>query len=370
MATPSSSCLVCGLPLTGALAAVLGVFGVKRGTRNPNCCTRCNAHIEEGRLVELTMLFADLSSFTELTGRLGAESTFGVVDKYLRAASEELTAHGAFIDKYVGDAVMAFFNVPVKREDHAAAAVAAARRLQQRLPELSKDLGEDLRASVGIATGFARVGRLGSDDAKDYTAIGDVVNRAARLQAQAKAGQILVSREVYERIQDKYPNVAPESLVLKGFREPAVAYRLGGTGAAAGPAEAVPPPAGPQLTWGGLAMAVMGGGCLGKIFVGSAALAWGAGAGSALLALSMWLDHNVFRVPLLIAAAGAAVWSLVRLFAEARERAAVEAKNGCIVPTPGEKMRNLLVAAVSFMALGLVTIEVLLHNLLRHGPKP
>ena len=196
----SRACLVCGLPLAGALASVLALAGIKRSARNPNCCTRCNVHIEEGRLVELTMVFADLSSFTELTARLGAESTYEVVDKYLRAAAGVLTAHGAFIDKYIGDCVMAFFNAPVKREDHAAAAVAAALELQRRLPALSKELGHELRASIGISTGYARVGRLGSDDVKDYTAIGDVVNQAARLQAQARAGEILLAENVYARV--------------------------------------------------------------------------------------------------------------------------------------------------------------------------
>ena len=140
--------------------------------------------------MEMTVVFADLSSFTEMTGRLGATTTYSVVDEFLRLASTTLMSHGAFIDKYIGDAVMALFNVPIKRADHAAAAVAASAKLQELLPGLSERLGVPLRASIGIASGFARVGRLGSDDIKDYTAIGDVVNQAARLQAQAGATEI------------------------------------------------------------------------------------------------------------------------------------------------------------------------------------
>ena len=149
--------------------------------------------------MEMTVVFADLSSFTEMTGRLGATTTYSVVDEFLRLASTTLMSHGAFIDKYIGDAVMALFNVPIKRADHAAAAVAASAKLQQLLPELSERLGMPLQASIGIASGFARVGRLGSDDIKDYTAIGDVVNQAARLQAQAGPSEILVSQDVYQR---------------------------------------------------------------------------------------------------------------------------------------------------------------------------
>jgi len=143
--------------------------------------------------VEMTVVFADLSSFTEMTGRLGATTTYSVVDEFLRLASTTLVSHGALIDKYIGDAVMALFNVPIKRADHAAAAVAAAAQLQQLLPELSERLGMPLQASIGIASGFARVGRLGSDDIKDYTAIGDVVNQAARLQSRQRFFNLTVT---------------------------------------------------------------------------------------------------------------------------------------------------------------------------------
>lgn len=358
----ASACLVCGMPLAGAPGFLLSLAGIKRSARNPHCCTRCNVHIEEGRLVELTMLFADLSSFTELTARLGAESTYGVVDKYLRAAAGVLTARGAFIDKYIGDCVMAFFNAPVKREDHAAAAVEAARELQRRLPELSKELGVDLRASIGIATGYARVGRLGSDDVKDYTAIGEVVNQAARLQAQARAGEVLVSENVYARVAGRYPGVLREELVLKGFREPSSAYRIKADGVAGEPASPVPAPIGPALDWGGFLLALAGGGCTGKIFLGSAALGAWAGSGSALLTFVFWLDGSPWRPVLLFAAAASALASLFLAAREHRQRRALEAKNGCIVATPSEKRRNALVVLLSLAALLFVAAELTLHT--------
>src|ERR1041384_1850648 len=218
------NCLVCGIPFVGLGAAFLRWRGIRRSPRNPHCCTQCGAHLEEGRLVEITVVFADLSSFTEMTDRLGATPTYSVVDEFLRLASTTLTSHGAFIDKYIGDAVMALFNVPIKRADHAAAAVAASAKLQELLPELSERLGVLLHASIGIASGFARVGRLGSDDIKDYTAIGDVVNQAARLQAQAGPGEILVSQDVYREVVALYPGVLPETLTLKGFPQPTSGY--------------------------------------------------------------------------------------------------------------------------------------------------
>ena len=212
----AANCLVCGLPLVGLAAVFLRWRGIRRSPRNPNICTQCGAHLEEGRLVEMTVVFADLSSFTEMTRRLGATTTYSVVDEFLRLASTTLTSHGALIDKYIGDAVMALFNVPIKRADHAAAAVAAAAKLQEVLPELSARLGVPLQASIGIASGFARVGRLGSDDIKDYTAIGDAVNQAARLQAQARATEIVVSQDVYQEVASAYPGVPAELFALKG----------------------------------------------------------------------------------------------------------------------------------------------------------
>ena len=84
-------------------------------------------------MVEITVLFADLSSFTELTQDLGAEKTHEVVDAFLRMATEVLVKHGAFIDKYVGDAVMALFNVPIRHDDHPLRAVSAATELSAAL---------------------------------------------------------------------------------------------------------------------------------------------------------------------------------------------------------------------------------------------
>ena len=83
----AANCAVCGIPFSGLAAVFLRLRGIRRSPRNPNCCTQCGAHLEEGRLVEMTVVFADLSSFTEMTGRLGATTTYSVVDEFLRLAS-------------------------------------------------------------------------------------------------------------------------------------------------------------------------------------------------------------------------------------------------------------------------------------------
>src|SRR5262249_45148366 len=83
----AANCAVCGIPFSGLAAVFLRWRGIRRSPRNPNCCTQCGAHLEEGRLVEMTVVFADLSSFTEITGRLGASTTYSVVTEFVSLTS-------------------------------------------------------------------------------------------------------------------------------------------------------------------------------------------------------------------------------------------------------------------------------------------
>ncbi len=285
--------------LSGALSAVYRTFGIKRSPRNPNICTRCSTHVEEGRMVEITVLFADLSSFTELTQDLGAEKTHEVVDAFLRMATEVLVKHGAFIDKYVGDAVMALFNVPIRHDDHPLRAVSAATELSAALKTLGADFNLDLKASIGIATGFARVGRLGSDDSKDYTAIGDVVNLAARLQGKASAGEILISEESLSKHPAEFGEAKSEQVALKGFREPVTAYRLRGNHATrliGDPPESL---SRETTSIGAIIFGILGAPCAVVTLIGPLAVALGAGSVFGLAGLLTFLDQSMLRVPVL-----------------------------------------------------------------------
>jgi adenylate cyclase len=360
------NCLVCGIPLVGLTAVFLKWRGIRRSPRNPHCCTQCGAHLEEGRLVEMTVVFADLSSFTEMTGSLGATATYSVVDEFLRLASTTLINHGAFIDKYIGDAVMALFNVPIKRDDHAAAAVAASAKLQELLPELSGRLDMSLHASIGIASGFARVGRLGSDDIKDYTAIGDVVNQAARLQAQAGPSEILVSQDVYREAASAYPDVPPETVVLKGFPQRAVAYRLNGKPQSALPTASWMPENRPAMNWSAVMLAFLGSGCLGSNIAAALVLAFGGGSAAALYALARWFDSSPARVPFLIIATLIASIVLASLERQRRIRRDCMARRSCLEMTPQERRQIRLAAGLATVSLMLICVELLLHYAIGH----
>jgi len=346
------------------MSVVFRSVGIKRSSRNPNICTRCSTHIEEGRLTEITVLFADLSSFTELTQDLGAEKTHEVVDAFLRTATEVLVKHGAFIDKYIGDAVMALFNVPIRHDDHARRAILAAIELGATLRSLSDRFGLDLQASVGIATGYARVGRLGSEDNKDYTAIGDVVNLAARLQGKAGAGEILISEGSYVAHAAAFPEARSELLVLKGFREPVTAYRLHGK-PSAHPADVQPPaPVSEKTSLGAIIFGVLGAPCAVSTLIGPLAVAFGAGGLFGLAGALTFLDQSVIRIPILVLATLAALANLYTLWHARSLRLQEKVSPQLVAMTTLEKRRTIFVFAASLATLGIVVFEVIAHAIL------
>jgi adenylate cyclase len=362
----AANCVICGIPLVGLTAVFLRWRGIRRSPRNLNCCTQCGAHLEEGGLLEMTVVFADLSSFTEMTSHMGATATWSVVDEFLRLASSTLISHGGFVDKYIGDAVMAFFNVPIKRPDHAPAAVAASAKLQALLPELSGRLGTPLHASIGIASGFARVGRLGSDDIKDYTAIGDVVNQAARLQAQAGPSEILVSQDVYREVALAYPGVPPETLVLKGFPQRTVAYRLNGKPRSLLSTDSWMSQDRPAMNWSAVTLAFLGSGCLASNIAAALVLAFGGGAAGALYALAQWFDSSAARVPLLIVSTLIASIVLVSLERQRRMRRDCIASRSCLEMTQQERRHVRIAAGLAAASLTLIVLELVMHYVIGH----
>lgn len=360
----AAQCGICGTILAGAASVVYRAFGIKRSPRNPNICTRCATHVEEGRLVELTVLFADLSSFTELTHDLGAEKTHEVVDAFLRMATEVLVKHGAFIDKYVGDAVMALFNVPIRYTDHARRAIIAALELEAELKILGNRLAQPLNASVGIATGYARVGRLGSDDSKDYTAIGDVVNLAARLQGKAGAGEILIDRESYSKHAADFPQAISEQLELKGFRDPITAFRLHGN--ASKPLTSDPPEnTGKQrLSLGAIVFSILGAPCAIATLIGPLAVGLGVGGLFGLAGALTFLDQGTVRMPILILAFLGAAANLYTLWRARQLRSVAQVPAHLLAMTALEKRRTAIVFSASVITLGVIVFELVAHALM------
>ncbi len=357
-------CEICGIALSGPWSFPVRAVGIRRSSRNPGLCSRCGAHIEEGHVVEITVIFADLSSFTELTHELGYESTHEVVDTFLRMASDILVKHGAFIDKYVGDAVMALFNAPLRHTDHPKRAVIAASEIQSELAVLRERFKLDLQASVGIATGWARVGRVGSQDSKDYTAMGDVVNLAARLQGNARPGEIVVSNESYKQVEKDFPNVPAELLTLKGFPGFIPAYRLHARPDEPLPAESADTNPSRTMGLGALVFAILGAQCAVAVLISPLAVALGFGTLFGLSSVLIYIDKSAIRIPVLILAALGALANLYTLWhaRSLRLQAVAEGNQQLGLMTALERRRTRFVLGTAIAVLVIVLSEIFFHG--------
>lgn len=174
------------------------------------------------------MLFADFRGFTALMHERGPQKVRPLVDEFFRRCSEIVVSQDGIIDHFMGDAVLALFNVPIQHKDHIARAVRAASQIQAVVPHINASLKEEglLEVGVGVTTGLAFTGVVGSDDCNDYTALGDAVNIASRLQSEAAPDEILVDEQVYQEVRDAFPDMGGRVLDLKGIKEPVRAFSL------------------------------------------------------------------------------------------------------------------------------------------------
>ena len=362
----ADACVVCATTLEGPLGWLFHLFGITRSSRNPNVCNRCDAHMQEGRIIEMSVIFADLTGFTELTNRLGAERSYQVVDAFFKMANEVLVRNDAFIDKYIGEAVMAIFNAPIQNTQHAREATAAAVGIQQGLKSVAKELDLDLQARVGVSCGYARVGRLGSADRKDYTAIGDVVNLASRLEAFAQPGEIMLDERVFTRVASDYPELVPEELNVRGFPEPVRAYRIGRARQAAVVRRQTDPLARRQaVSLGAVLFAILGAPCAATVVLSPLAVLLGLGAAfGALGPLMGTLDAAPVRIPLQLFAILGALVNLYVIWYGRRRRE----QDGGFEPTRFERRKVALVAWLSVFSLLMVAFETYAHIFIEKNP--
>jgi class 3 adenylate cyclase len=182
-----------------------------------------------GQRKVITVLFADIRGFTGFTEGQDPEILVTVLNHHLAAAAEAVLAEEGTIDKFLGDAVMAWFNAPIPQADHPQRAVRAALRIQAAIQELHGSLPQPfhLTFGIGIHCGEAVLGLVGTQARLDYTAIGDCVNTAQRLQEAAQGGQILISDEIRRSLDGSF-NVTPAGIRrVKGKRNPLRVYEVG-----------------------------------------------------------------------------------------------------------------------------------------------
>jgi adenylate cyclase len=243
MATPQSMiCKGCWcqmrvpVPIRGPLSLPLRLFGIKPSRMNPNLCTVCELMFKvvmrrRNIQAELTILFVDLRGYTALSQTLEPGRVQELLDVFYDECAGAIWEHDGLLNKTIGDAVMAIFNFPIARPDHARQAVTAARDIRRRCSEREAALvaeGFDpaaLGLGIGVHTGIASFGEFGRVH-KDFTAIGETVNLAARLQGAARPGEVLASAAAFEKLDGKGEGAGVRACSLKGYAEPVAAYLM------------------------------------------------------------------------------------------------------------------------------------------------
>src|SRR5215831_3465361 len=178
----------------------------------------------------VTTLFSDVRGFTSMSENLPPETVVEILNEYFACAAPIVFKHGGILDKFIGDGLMALFGVPYEKDDSAARAVRAAEALQSAMIQLNKKLVSrglpEITIGIGINTGNVVVGYIGSEQRTDYTAIGDPVNLAARLEKRAAPWQILISSATLEATGDEFRIKPFGQIQVKGKAEPVEVYEV------------------------------------------------------------------------------------------------------------------------------------------------
>ncbi|AOM83996.1 CHASE2 domain-containing protein [Salisediminibacterium beveridgei] len=178
----------------------------------------------------VTLMFIDIRGFTTLSEKMDPEKVIDILNDYLDLCAQSIFKFEGTIDKFMGDGVMAIYGAPIDQEDHALRAVKTALDIQKQSEALTAKIKEqydyEIGFGIGINSGECIVGNVGSKDRLDYTAIGDDVNLAARLESKAKAMQILISDKTYEKIKDDVDVTKLEPVMVKGKEKSIQVYQV------------------------------------------------------------------------------------------------------------------------------------------------
>jgi adenylate cyclase len=215
-------CKVCNNPFGGPVGRLLAAAGFSPSRKNPNLCSRCCDALPVGGVeVDIAVLFADVRGSTALGQRGFAADFAALLNRFYAVTTRTLLRHDAVIDKLIGDEVMAFFVQGISGPDYRRRAVRAATDLLKAVGYGSDD-GPWIDVGIAVNAGTAYVGNVG-DAVVDFTALGDPVNVAARMQQQAGAGELLVAAGVADDLMGTTPM---RNLNLRGHAQPINAFVL------------------------------------------------------------------------------------------------------------------------------------------------
>jgi adenylate cyclase len=209
-------CKVCHNPFGGFGGHVCRAIGMTPSRKNPQLCALCCEKLPPGGAeVETAILFADVRGSTALADRLGPAEFAAVMNRFYRVATATLIMHDATIDKLIGDEVMAFFVPGFAGPDFKRRAIEAGQALLRGVGYGAAQ-GPWLPVGVGIDAGIAYVGNVGPAGYLDFTALGDPVNTAARIQEVARPGELLVGEAAFAPVAGWYPACAARDIEVKG----------------------------------------------------------------------------------------------------------------------------------------------------------
>ena len=182
----------------------------------------------DGKRTEITILFADIRGFTSFSEKQTPEKLVSVLNRYLAAAAEAVLDEEGTVDKFLGDAVMAWYNAPLPQPDHALRAVRTALAIRGAIEKLYLELPPEAHLSfgVGIHYGEAVLGLIGTEKKLEYTAIGDSVNTTKRIQENSRKNQIMISEEAYKLVKKHIYVDKLDSLQVKGKSKPIKVYEV------------------------------------------------------------------------------------------------------------------------------------------------
>ena len=189
------------------------------------------AELGAPELREVSVLFADISGFTSMSERMSPSAVALLLNDYLSRMTDVIFKYEGTLDKYIGDAIMAVFGAPIDMPDHAERAIRTALEMQERLAEWNAERkeGPAFRVRIGINSGKAMAGEIGSVNKKEYTVLGDTVNIASRLESSvAKPGMVVVGENTYRMVEDRFAFQPLGSFSLKGKEKEVLVFGVGG----------------------------------------------------------------------------------------------------------------------------------------------
>jgi adenylate cyclase len=218
-------CKVCANPFGGVGGRVARLAGWAPSRKNPNLCGRCCDQLPPGGAeVDVAVLFADVRGSTALAERIAPSAYADLLNRFYGAATEVLLRHDGLIDKLIGDEAMALFIPGVAGPDYRRKSFLAAGQLLRAVGYGSPS-GPWLTLGVGLNAGIAYVGNVGSA-VVDFTALGDAVNVAARLQGSAGGGQLVVAEDLLDDLDERAPGAERRAIEARGRGEPVAALVL------------------------------------------------------------------------------------------------------------------------------------------------